>query len=130
MGYKGPLILVTGGAGYVGSTFVRDALARGYRVRCLDILIYSGKALVGFLNNPNFGPKGNLEKITRWFESIYAGYPFDASMAAALAKSYTMMNDRKSSLHYKKRFNKILQESGYWQNRVKEFPEILEMVKA
>jgi len=54
MGYKGPLILVTGGAGYVGSTFVRDALARGYRVRCLDILIYSGKALVGFLNNPNF----------------------------------------------------------------------------
>ncbi|MEC7641410.1 MAG: radical SAM protein [Nitrospinota bacterium] len=84
---------------------------------------------INFLNNPNFGPKGNLEKIARWFESIYAGYPFDASMAAALAKSYVMMNDRERSLHYKKRFNEILQESGYWQNRVKEFPEILEMVK-
>ena len=54
MSQKGLLILVTGGAGYVGATFIRDALARGYRVRCLDILIYGGKALVGFLSNPNF----------------------------------------------------------------------------
>jgi len=51
---KGLLILVTGGAGYVGSTFIRDALAKGYRVRCLDLLIYGGKTLVGFLYNPNF----------------------------------------------------------------------------
>jgi len=51
---KGLLILVTGGAGYVGSTFIRDALASGYRVRCLDLLIYGGKALVGFLYNSNF----------------------------------------------------------------------------
>ena len=54
MGQKGLLILVTGGAGYVGSTFIRDALAKGYQIRCLDLLIYGGKALVGFLNNPNF----------------------------------------------------------------------------
>ncbi len=47
-------ILVTGGAGYVGSTFIRDALADGYRVRCLDVLVYGGKAIVGFLNHPNF----------------------------------------------------------------------------
>ncbi len=40
MDQKGLLILVTGGAGYVGSTFIRDALANGYRVRCLDLLIY------------------------------------------------------------------------------------------
>jgi nucleoside-diphosphate-sugar epimerase len=45
---------VTGGAGYVGATFIRDALAKGYRVRCLDLLIYGGKALVGFLCNSNF----------------------------------------------------------------------------
>ena len=54
MGQKELLILVTGGAGYVGSTFIRDTLARGYRVRCLDLLIYGGKALVGFLYNSNF----------------------------------------------------------------------------
>lgn len=47
-------ILVTGGAGYVGSTFIRDALADGYRVRCLDLLVFGGKSIVGFLNHPNF----------------------------------------------------------------------------
>ena len=72
---------------------------------------------------------GNLEKITRWFESIYAGYPFDASMAAALAKSYKMMDQKEKSLYYKNRFNEILKESGYWQKRVKEFPEIIEMAE-
>jgi len=49
-----PLMLVTGGAGYVGSTLMRDALIAGYRVRCLDLLIYGGKSIVGLLNNPNF----------------------------------------------------------------------------
>jgi len=47
-------ILITGGAGYVGSTLIRDALADGYHVRCLDHLVYGGKAIVGFMNHPNF----------------------------------------------------------------------------
>ena len=84
---------------------------------------------INFLNNPNFETGGNLEKISRWFESIYAGYPFDASMAAALAKSYKLMNKQERSIHYKNRFHEILKESGYWQNRVKEFPEILKMAE-
>ena len=84
---------------------------------------------INFLNNPNFSPEGNLGKIARWFESIYAGYPFDASMAAALAKSYKLMDQQEKSIHYKNRFNEVVKESGYWQNRVKEFPEILEMAE-
>jgi len=48
------VILITGGAGYVGSTLVRDALAAGYGVRVLDLLIYGGGALIGFLNHPSF----------------------------------------------------------------------------
>ena len=48
------IILVTGGAGYVGSTLIRDALADGYIVRCLDLLLYGGKAIKGFINHPNF----------------------------------------------------------------------------
>lgn len=49
-----PLLLVTGGAGYVGSTLMRDALSEGYRVRCLDLLVYGGRAIVGLLNHPDF----------------------------------------------------------------------------
>ena len=36
----GDLILVTGGAGYVGSHLTRKLLARGHRVRVLDNLVY------------------------------------------------------------------------------------------
>lgn len=49
-----PTLLVTGGAGYVGAGLVRDALANGYNVRVLDLLVYGGSALVGFLNHPRF----------------------------------------------------------------------------
>ncbi|GAF97801.1 unnamed protein product, partial [marine sediment metagenome] len=35
-------ILVTGGAGFIGSHFVRLALSRGYEVTNLDALRYSG----------------------------------------------------------------------------------------
>lgn len=51
---KKPLILVTGGAGYVGSTLIRHALAGGFRVRCLDLLVYGGKSIAGFINHPDF----------------------------------------------------------------------------
>jgi len=54
MNNKNKTILVTGGAGYVGCTFIRDALADGYLVRCLDLLVYGGRSIVGFLNHPNF----------------------------------------------------------------------------
>lgn len=51
---KTKTILVSGGAGYVGSTLIRDLLADGYYVRCLDLLVYGGKSIVGFFNHPNF----------------------------------------------------------------------------
>jgi len=49
-----PILLITGGAGYVGSTLMRDALAEGYRVRCLDLLVYGGKSIIGLWNHPDF----------------------------------------------------------------------------
>jgi nucleoside-diphosphate-sugar epimerase len=39
-------ILVTGGAGYVGSTLVPMLLAKGYTVRVLDSLMYGGDSLI------------------------------------------------------------------------------------
>jgi nucleoside-diphosphate-sugar epimerase len=48
------LILVTGGAGYKGSTLCRELLFRGHRVRVLDNLMYGGRSLAGLYNHDGF----------------------------------------------------------------------------
>lgn len=45
-------VLVTGGAGYVGSLLVRRLLAHGYRVRVLDRLLYGGEAIQELAGHP------------------------------------------------------------------------------
>lgn len=47
-------VLVTGGAGYIGSVVSRELLARGYEVRVLDALLYGGTALLGMLGDERF----------------------------------------------------------------------------
>jgi len=47
-------ILISGGAGYIGSVLVRLLLNSGYKVRVIDNLRFGGEAIVDLLNNPNF----------------------------------------------------------------------------
>jgi nucleoside-diphosphate-sugar epimerase len=47
-------ILITGGAGYIGSTLVPLLLADGHRVRVLDSLLHGGESLLGVWCHPGF----------------------------------------------------------------------------
>ncbi len=47
-------ILVTGGAGYVGSGLLRKLLSEGYSVTCVDNLMFGGESLLGIWHNKNF----------------------------------------------------------------------------
>jgi nucleoside-diphosphate-sugar epimerase len=47
-------ILITGGAGYIGSTLAPLLLAAGHQVRVLDHLAYGGQSLLGVWCHPGF----------------------------------------------------------------------------
>lgn len=47
-------ILMTGGAGYIGSLLTSELLRANYRVTVLDSLLFGGESLVPFLYHPNF----------------------------------------------------------------------------
>ncbi|MCJ7565799.1 MAG: NAD(P)-dependent oxidoreductase [Candidatus Aminicenantes bacterium] len=47
-------ILITGGAGYIGSLLCGELLCRGYRVTALDNLLFGGNSLLGYLTHPGF----------------------------------------------------------------------------
>jgi len=47
-------VLITGGAGYVGSLLTGLLLQRGVRVTVVDSLLFGGESLLGYWNHPGF----------------------------------------------------------------------------
>jgi nucleoside-diphosphate-sugar epimerase len=47
-------VLITGGAGYIGSILNSELLRAGFRVTVVDSLLFGGEAIVPFLHHPNF----------------------------------------------------------------------------
>ena len=47
-------ILVTGGAGYVGSGLLQELLLKNYKVTCVDNLKFGGESLLNIWHHKNF----------------------------------------------------------------------------
>jgi nucleoside-diphosphate-sugar epimerase len=58
-------ILVTGGAGYIGSVLVRMLLETGHRVKCLDRFFFGKNSLEEAISNPNLEI---IKDDIRWFD--------------------------------------------------------------
>jgi len=108
-------ILVSGGAGYIGSVLVKLLLELGYHVRVIDNLKFSGEAIVDLLNNPNFefikGDTRNDDDLRKAVQGI----DYIAHLAAivgdpACAKEPDLA--RATNLDASKNFYKIANENG------------------
>jgi len=58
-------ILLTGGAGYIGSMLIPALLERGYRIKCLDRLFFGRESLNQIALNPSFEL---IKDDVRWFD--------------------------------------------------------------
>tara|TARA_B100000965_G_scaffold386741_1_gene389293 strand:+ start:6187 stop:7161 length:975 start_codon:yes stop_codon:yes gene_type:complete len=64
-------ILVTGGAGYIGSVLVRKLIQSGYNVRVLDNLSFGGESIIDLLNEKKFEfIKGDIRKKTDLIQAM------------------------------------------------------------
>jgi nucleoside-diphosphate-sugar epimerase len=54
LSFQSEHILITGGAGYIGSLLVGELLRLGAKVTVIDNLIFGGESLLAYLPDPNF----------------------------------------------------------------------------
>ena len=86
-------ILVSGGAGYIGSVLVRQLLDKGYRVRVIDSLKFGGDALYDVMLHPNFefmlGDIRNVEEVRKAVKDVDAVAHLAAIVGDPACKKYS-----------------------------------------
>ena len=108
-------ILVSGGAGYIGSVLVSLLLGKGYHVRVLDNLSFGGEAIVDFVSDPNFeftrGDVTNEDDVRKALKGIDGVVHLAAIVGdPACAKQPDLA--RKTNLEGSKLFYTLANEAG------------------
>lgn len=85
-------VLITGGAGYIGSILTEKLLQNGYNVTVLDSLIYNQLSLLGFCHNKQFkfvhGDVRNENLLKELVEEVDIIIPLAAIVGMPACKSY------------------------------------------
>jgi len=86
-------VLVTGGAGYIGSVVVRQLLEKNYAVRVIDSLKWGGDALYDVMQHPNFeflkGDVRDKDKINQSVEGVNGIIHLAAIVGDPACKKYS-----------------------------------------
>ena len=86
-------ILVTGGAGYIGSVLVRKLLAKGYYVRVVDSLKWGGESLFDVMQNKNFelisGDIRDEKILEKSIDDVYAVVHYAAIVGDPACKKFS-----------------------------------------
>jgi len=75
-------VLITGGAGYIGSILTKKCLDRGYKVIVYDNLMYKQRSLLQYISNTNFlfiqGDVSNYDKLKPYVQQADIIFPLAA----------------------------------------------------
>lgn len=109
-------ILVSGGAGYIGSVLVRILLSGGYKVRVMDNLSFGGEPLLDLINHPDFefvkGDTTNAADIQMALEGDVFAVAHLAAIVGDPACAKTPELARKVNLDATKQFYDLCQKAG------------------
>ncbi|MBI3090861.1 MAG: NAD(P)-dependent oxidoreductase [Candidatus Tectomicrobia bacterium] len=92
-------VLITGGAGYIGSLLTGTLLAQGHEVTVVDALMFGGESLLGFFGHPRFRfakadvTQDALDELLPGIEIVYhlaaiVGFPACQQVGDAVAYKY------------------------------------------
>lgn len=69
-------VVVTGGAGYIGSLLTAQLLQAGHKVTAMDNLLFGGESLLTFLSHPNFHfAKADITELRSLRDSLPRNWP-------------------------------------------------------